>query len=302
MNFLPFIKKKPALEEAVPTPVEEEVPTSVEEEVSAPAKDSNTDPSPLDNIYTGSIESIKNSSTGKDIVTIMQTVNKDNINYNEIKDKIEEITRLYYSHKAKYYFNNAILAGSAKIETNNGKKNMEDAMLGLWILALYQLKEHELAENLKNKFGNFNAMKHDVTKPYIKKLNIVLHDGHILGPFMTFLGGERGGVWFSNKNDKHKPEKLKEYFNDDGIKQRINHNDKGWDKLLETYGDKIKNDAKSLLQNGGRKLKKTLKKKSKKGKKTMKQKGKKSNKKVVKKHKKTMKKKKGRKHKTRKHK
>lgn len=305
MNFLPFIKKKPALEEAVPTPVEEEVSASAEE-VSAPVEKNDNAPKKV------SIMNIKINTKGNEIKNLFkgELFNEDlfkDITNNKvvIKEKIKEIAKIYYSHQAKYYFYNSATAYIAKYN-EHGKQNMEDAMLGLWILALYQLNKPDSAKKLKglllSQNNKFDATKYAVTKPYIEKFGREIKDGKILGPFMTYLGGtEYGGLWTSNSDKKHKPEALEQVFTDDYFIKKI---EEKWDATVDTHKDTIIDDADKLNINpsGGRKLKKTLKKKSKKGKKTMKQKGKKSNKKVVKKHKKTMKKKKGIKHKTRKHK
>ena len=240
---------------------------------------------------------------------------------NLIKDAIVRIAQLYYSHKGKYKFSSANMARKAPL-SDPGKKNMEDTMLALWILALYQLNDTSSVETMKQGFGNFNAMKYDVTKPHIRFKS----DGKILGPFMTYIGEQQkfkgkgyGGIWFSNSDEKHIDKTLKRSFTDVNITKAIEkEGEEGWIKRLETHGAKIKGDAakmdlclcagvskkdeendtsirRSATIGGGRKHKKTLKRKSKKGKKTMKKKGKKSKKKVGKKNKKTMKKKKGKK-------
>ena len=257
-------------------------------------------------------------------------VNLDNLDNSEgdvrkrndlIKEAIVRIAKLYYSRKGKYKFSNAFKAKNAPL-SDPGKKNMEDTMLALWILALYQLNDTSSVEKMKQGFGNFNAMKYDVTKPNIRFKS----DGKILGPFMTYIGEQQkfkgkgyGGIWTSNSSEKHSDDKLTELFTDVNIKEAIEkEGEEGWIKRLETHSDKIKGDAakmdlclcagvskkdektrhnikRSETIDGGRKHKKTLKRKSKKGKKTMKKKGKKSKKKVGKKNKKTMKKKKGKK-------
>ena len=219
---------------------------------------------------------------------------------NLIKKAIVRIAKLYYSHKGKFSFSSARVASNAEL-SDPGKKIMEDTMLALWILALYQLEKPDIAKKMMDKFGKFNALEHDVTKPFVPIKGVF---GKRIGPFMTYIGAVKGygGIWLSNSDNKHSDVTLKQIFTDDNITKTINDNKKGWDRTVTKNKDKIINDATKLTdtaaveqQNGGRKHKKTLKRKSKKGKKTMKKKGKKSKKKVGKKNKKTMKKKKGKK-------
>ena len=217
------------------------------------------------------------------------------------KEKIKEIVKKYYSHNGKYAFSNALYASIGK-SNKTAKGVMEESMAKLWAEAIRSLKgEEDDAKALEKKGVDFNALKHSVTKPPVG-----LNKGQILGPLMSRLGGGKeyyGGIWSSNSDFKHRDDVInKVLFCENGGTSIFDaaYDDKktGWENTLKVNEGKIKEGLPSLKVNegkikeglpveGGKKHKKTLKRKSKKGKKRKK--------KVGKKNKKTMKKKKGKK-------